>query len=231
MSNKLLTFVWDHGPEDKGELMVLLALADQASDAGHCWPSMPTIARRCRVEARSCQRIVRRLEAGGWLTVHERPGRSNMYSITAPPDPGGTPDTGSPLTQGRGDPPVRGGVTPRSGEGCPPGHPNPKGTLKEPKERAPRRSATRLKADWVPSDWMIEFAMREGLTDAAARKLADAMRDWSMSTTKGVKLDWDATWRGFVRREVMDIGKTNGKSDHDKRAERQARIERAAKTA
>lgn len=46
-----------------GETLVLIALADFASDdTRECWPSMATLARRARCDRRSARRILRRLE-------------------------------------------------------------------------------------------------------------------------------------------------------------------------
>jgi hypothetical protein len=48
----------------------LVALADFASDdTRECWPSMRTLARRSRVERRSAQRILRRLEQRGLIEI------------------------------------------------------------------------------------------------------------------------------------------------------------------
>jgi hypothetical protein len=49
MSIKILSMVWDTGPEDKAELLVLLALADFCDDSGVCWPAVSSIARKSRI--------------------------------------------------------------------------------------------------------------------------------------------------------------------------------------
>jgi len=44
-----MTKVWDCGRYEKGELLVLLALADWADDAGVCFPGVPKIAAKSRL--------------------------------------------------------------------------------------------------------------------------------------------------------------------------------------
>lgn len=74
-----------------GEKLVLLALADQANDAGtHCFPSVGTIAKRSGQNERTVRRALRSLETKGHLTSHERRGTSTDYAVHpghhAPPD-------------------------------------------------------------------------------------------------------------------------------------------------
>jgi hypothetical protein len=86
MSIRVMSAVWDNGPEDQGELLVLLALADYADDNGYCWPAMPSVAAKARMSERNARRIVRKLEASGLLLVEENRGRNatNRYRVIAP---------------------------------------------------------------------------------------------------------------------------------------------------
>lgn len=83
MSIKLMTQIWEVGPQKQGELLVLLAISDHADDDGYAWPSMARIAKKARMLERSAQRIVRQLEADGWLTIQTGNGRHgcNQYRI------------------------------------------------------------------------------------------------------------------------------------------------------
>jgi hypothetical protein len=66
------------------ERLVLLALADCANDEGReCWPSVATLARKCRVDERTVQRVIRRLAEGGHLLILPSSGgrAANRYSV------------------------------------------------------------------------------------------------------------------------------------------------------
>ena len=62
-----------------------------------------------------------------------------------------------------------------------------------------RKRATRLPEDWqIPEEW-IDEAVSRGLTRAGAYAEAERMRNWSLSSPKGAKLDWRASWRNWIR--------------------------------
>lgn len=64
--------------------LVLLALADFSDDAGVCWPSFTSLARKCRLSRRAAQRIVWELESLQLITVRRRCAggcRSNAYLL------------------------------------------------------------------------------------------------------------------------------------------------------
>lgn len=84
MSIKVMSAVWESDIEDRGELLVMLALADFANDRGECWPSIRTIAAKARYNSdRSIQGILRGLEEQGYLTITAGGGRKNcnLYTI------------------------------------------------------------------------------------------------------------------------------------------------------
>lgn len=60
-------------PADKA---VLVSLADNASDEGVCWPSVPTIAMRTCLSVRTVQMALKRLEGRG-LVERELQQRAN----------------------------------------------------------------------------------------------------------------------------------------------------------
>lgn len=71
-----MTWVWDNSPAEGTELLLLLALADHASDDGaDAWPSVATLARKCRVHPRTVQRLLRKLDAAGLISVEPNAGR------------------------------------------------------------------------------------------------------------------------------------------------------------
>ncbi len=87
--------------------LVLVKLADNASDQGECWPSVGYIAEQCEISERSVQKHIQCLAKDGLLRVEVRPNRSNVYHLTLrgeSPAPGGE----SPAPGGESPAPVRG---------------------------------------------------------------------------------------------------------------------------
>ena len=79
----------------------------------------------------------------------------------------------------------------------------PKGTENEkPATRKPKPKVSRLGEDFSPSPSMRDYARRHGLSNAQIDADGEAIRDWSLSSPAGAKLDWEATWRGWVRRSA-----------------------------
>jgi uncharacterized protein YdaU (DUF1376 family) len=75
-------------------------------------------------------------------------------------------------------------------------------------ERQKKQSrGTRLPADWVASEDQIQFC-KTTRPDLHPATVADRFRDFWIAQpgAKGVKLDWDATWRNWVRAEKASPG-------------------------
>lgn len=117
MSVEISDAVWKYSQSTGTARLILLCLADHADAAGESFPSIASIARKCRLkDGRHVQRVIRKLVALGELSVVANGGRSgrlggvrtNRYRITlqaiveAPtPDhrpPSTTPDSGPPTT-------------------------------------------------------------------------------------------------------------------------------------
>jgi DNA-binding transcriptional MocR family regulator len=75
MSVRVSTWAWKQ-PIGGSVKLVLLALADQANDAGSCWPAQSTLAAKCGVSERTLQTHLAALQAAGYL-ARERRHRSN----------------------------------------------------------------------------------------------------------------------------------------------------------
>lgn len=75
MSVKALTWAFDQ-PISATDKVVLLALADHASDRGECWPSVSLLMQRAYVGERTVQRALQSLEDGGFI-IRERRQREN----------------------------------------------------------------------------------------------------------------------------------------------------------
>ena len=67
-------------------------------------------------------------------------------------------------------------------------------------EKEKKHRATRLPATWEPSESMIEHCKLKR-PDLNWRDVAEAFRDYWVSAPKGTKLDWEATWRTWVRNQ------------------------------
>lgn len=68
--------------------------------------------------------------------------------------------------------------------------------------KIPKPKGSRLEKDWaLPTEWG-EWALREGLTRQQVFDEEDSFRDhWiSKPGQAAVKLDWEATWRNWIRR-------------------------------
>jgi hypothetical protein len=72
-----MTVVWDSERYEGGDLLVLLALADWASDQGRCFPSIPSIAKKARLSERQVYNVLRKMRADGVITSEPGGGRGN----------------------------------------------------------------------------------------------------------------------------------------------------------
>jgi hypothetical protein len=79
--------VWDHSRAQGIARLVLLALADHADHDGYCWPSVETVARKCRVSERTVQRAIGEAEASGEIVRGLMQGRgyTNLYRVMSGP--------------------------------------------------------------------------------------------------------------------------------------------------
>lgn len=68
MSIRLMTLAWDLKLQPTIKL-VLLAMCDWSNDAGFCYPSIPTVARKTCISTRHCQRIMSELIDTGLIAV------------------------------------------------------------------------------------------------------------------------------------------------------------------
>lgn len=87
MSVRAMAKVFDHSEHQGSELLMLLVLADYSDDQGFSYPSVTTLALKCRTTPRHAKRLVANLIEGGELEVREgagpavRGGRLNLYRV------------------------------------------------------------------------------------------------------------------------------------------------------
>ncbi len=66
--------------------LVLVKLADNASDQGECWPSYQHIADQCEIDRSTVRKHIKQLEADGLLRIENREGpkgnSTNLYFLT-----------------------------------------------------------------------------------------------------------------------------------------------------
>ncbi|TPW26014.1 DUF1376 domain-containing protein [Pararhizobium mangrovi] len=76
-----------------------------------------------------------------------------------------------------------------------------RGEVKEEPNGSSKKRGSRLPDDWHPD---MAVAIREGLEHSDALREADKFRDhWvGQPGQRGVKADWQATWRNWVRKAV-----------------------------
>lgn len=105
MSIRLMSAVWELKCESHTQKLVLLALADNASDQGKCWPSIPTIARKCQLTERCVYLQIDRLVEREQVERKSGGGHSsNHYLLKI------TPEYGSGVNTVQGCTPFRAGV-------------------------------------------------------------------------------------------------------------------------
>ena len=77
-------------------------------------------------------------------------------------------------------------------------------TETEVKKKRTATRGTRLPADWKPNAELVAWSKAER-SDLDLRKVFAEFKDYwlSVAGTKGVKLDWDATWRNWVRKQTV----------------------------
>lgn len=108
-----MTQVWSTPMESHTTKLVLLALADNASDEGVCWPSLRTLSRKCDLGKRNVQKHIEILKSKGLLRVESGDGKKNSRYLLLPEmstSQGGCtdhPGVDAPTTQGgRTDHPI-----------------------------------------------------------------------------------------------------------------------------
>lgn len=86
MSVRISHWVWEHSGASGNDLLLLLALADQADDHGRCWPSQDHLARKTKLSRRTVQRrLADMADHGTVIRKSIRSGTSNVYEFVIGP--------------------------------------------------------------------------------------------------------------------------------------------------
>lgn len=223
MSIRVMTWVWDHSRSRKSDRLVLLAIADCASDdGGNAYPSMTELIRKTGLSERGVQGCIGKLTGIGELAVYRNagPGGCNRYRVLMKTPAGSAPPAGNAGGQEvRGVQKVRGQeVHPPAGTAGPPPQElrdppagTAPGTVLEPSlepsvvligASAPKTNrGTRIPADFTVTPEMVEWARTHTPGVDGRRETAAFIDYWrGMPGQRGVKTDWPATWRNWMRR-------------------------------
>lgn len=204
MSVRVSTWVW-HDTSAKGnDLLVLLALADNANDDGWCFPGADALTSKTRLGRSTVFRRLEQLEAGGLVERFRRGSmRTTVYRVAAPwsdvsswPAEWGTPPDGVKSQIGtlvkshqRDSEVPPAGLVKSHGRDT---EPSVEPSVNRQSAAAPRRKPeTALPEDWKPNAKHAALASERGveLSSEAFRFRAHAaandrrQRDWSAAFT------------------------------------------------
>ncbi|NCF83885.1 MAG: hypothetical protein GWP74_19995 [Proteobacteria bacterium] len=195
--------------------LILIHMANHANaETGQCWASLSTLSTKSGVSLRNVSRVINRLESDGYLRRETDQGRRTTYTLLDPPAPdtvaevpltesqvchSGTPDTVACTPDTVAYEPLN---NPVSKKVLPPIFPP---SSEKPQPRGAGLSLTELPNDW--REWALNFGHKT--PDAEWEIFSD---HWAAQPgQRGVKLNWLATWRNWIRRS-NDYGprKVNG---------------------
>lgn len=88
MSVRTMARVWELSRHKGNDLLMLLAIADFADDDGKAYPSVNTLAEKCRMLGRGANKVLATLRASGELEIrqNEGPKGTNLYRIVLATD-------------------------------------------------------------------------------------------------------------------------------------------------
>ena len=222
MSIQLVAWALSQNIPHAGQKLVLIALANAANsrNGDACFPSKRQLAEDTSMSERTIIRHVNWLEEHGFVRVDREQsaddGRTlaNRYSFLT--HGGDKLSGGGDMMTPQGDTGVRGEgdtvVTPLiereykqedTSPLTPKGGAKDSASLRSQSSKGSKRGS-RIDPEWSPSQADIDFAKSQGLSDGQITDQAGRFRDYWIARpgAGGVKLDWRATWRNWVRSAV-----------------------------
>lgn len=198
MSIKLMNQAWEVKGLDPTTKLILMCLADHANEHDRtCWPAISTIANKCDVSRATVKRRMLQLEQYGLIRRRSRTGDSTLYFILPDGEIDGVvqSEPGSAVSQGRFTSEPGGGSTVE-----------PLTTINRQEPSLPTSNArgARLPADWFPEPLPDEFVRKHGITQHIVQNEFEKFVDYwtAIPGAKGRKLDWQATWRTWLRKAM-----------------------------
>jgi hypothetical protein len=212
-----MSWVWEHGPSEQGELLVLLALADFCKDDGRCFPAVATIGEKARMSERNARRVLRKLE-GEWIETKIGGGRGGLteYRVLMKPGHNVPPDNLSPRTSATQKPGHPGHETRTSATGNPDtamsAEPsgNRKGNRKGTVRGRARASPIPIPPDWEPSPEDFADAFERGFSEHEVESEARKFRDYHRAHGSK-RVDWSAAYRKWLA-DAPQFAATNARA-------------------
>ena len=189
-------------------LTLLLSYADR--ECRNAFPGNARLARDMGIkDVRRVIRVLRALEEKGYIAESVSHSRTRSWALTLPANPGhgdqGKGGHGDHGGDGHGDHPtttedqvltLRSPVVASRVRADAPAHARGADQA-EPKAKR----GTRLPADFIPSEKSRKTILTESPTLDLRREHAKFVDHWAAAPgQRGVKLDWDATWRNWMRK-------------------------------
>lgn len=176
MSVFAMAAVWRESKHAGTDLLMLLAIADYADDQGRAYPSVSTLAKKCRMQDRNAKYLLARLRDSGELRaeINAGPHGSNAYRIVLPSLQG---------VQNLAPPPVQ-SAAPRGAKPCtqPVQSAAPKPSLNQtPNTRTakPRAEKLEMTVDQLVADGLTEQTAREYLALRREKRCRLTPRAWA----------------------------------------------------
>jgi hypothetical protein len=208
MSIEAVSLVLNHSKAHGRAKLVLIGIANHMGDQG-AWPSIETLAKYANASERSVKRDIQELVDLGELVVHYQAApinsqyKTNLYWITI----SGVTDSVSGVTTqvSRGDRLGKSGVTPV-------GTQNINITIKEPSIEV---KASRIPKDFKPTDENIVWANENHPLIDLAKATENFVDYWETKPSNATKLDWQKTWRVWIRNTKPDRVSRKVENDFD----------------
>lgn len=239
MSGELVSKVLANGPRDLMEQHVLVVLAARMRNEGDrppsCFPGIASIAEESRRSERHVQKVLRKLEADGWIKVETNHGRNhtNLYTLNVAMLTATKPVTGDRFTGPvgivkpvTGDPQKVSPVTVKGVTGdtrtvrnrkrttstaVPLGVPSSRGPTEN--EEQMRHRKMRLPEGWTPDPTATTHAKATYPTvdvEESARQFG-----YYHAGKGDTSEDWNATFLGWVARDAQRLAKDQAATERD----------------
>lgn len=216
MSIEIMNLVLNHSKAKGRAKLVLMGIANHQGDHG-AWPSIATLARYTNESERSVKRDIQELIKLGELTVQKNQSpmgdqyKTNLYWVTI--EAGVTNGAKPSDSSGKSGVTVDGTLTINR-------------NLKETRD-----TATKISSDYQPNESLKAWAKAthpQTDIDQETEKFVDY---WlGIGGARGRKLDWDATWRNWIRNSnKYSKSKSTSKDDFNDWLKKMEALENEAK--